>query len=81
MDNIFTLLQSTGLVWKKNSWTNTILVAFWNVLSTGSSVVAVYIYMVVDGVAPSTGFILLVDGYFIVLPLATLLGSLTLGKT
>ena len=78
MEKIYSFLQLSGMVLKKNSVLSILLVLFWNLLTVGSIFWCIYDSMVY-AVDANAGFMLLNNSYLIFTGLFQVLGSLTLG--
>ena len=69
-------LQLIGLVWKKNSLTNTILVLLWNMIILGNC--GYYIYPLIGDDNMPSGLVMLVTSYALVTALYAIAGTFTL---
>ena len=79
MEKINSFLQLTGMVLKKNSVLNILLVLFWNLLIVGNNIWLIYDFMV-SAADQTAGYKLLVTSYYFFMGLFPVLGSLTLGN-
>ena len=80
MDRICSILQLTGMVWKRGSLSNNILVLLSSLVHAGLTLACIGIWMITDdGEGYSLGFTMLINSYYTIMGLYAVIGSFTLG--
>ena len=80
MDRICSTLQLTGMVWKRGSLSNNILVLLSSLVLGGLTLACIGLWMITDGgEGYSLGFTMLINSYYTVMGLYAVIGSFTLG--
>ena len=78
MDRICSVLQLTGMVWKRGSLLNNFLVLLSSLVLAGLTLACIVVWMIADGgEGYSLGFTMLINSYYTIMGLYAGIGSFT----